>query len=144
MEERENRNIGLNTSRHVADGPRTVTREFSKTFRDGKEFKIMTRVVCKTVVVVVVGLFGLFAGHMQADVMHGAWLFDEGSGSTAHDSSGYGNNGTISGATYSTDTPFSYAGNRSLYFNGTSNYVECARQRQPAALSFYAPGLREI
>lgn len=33
------------------------------------------------------------------------WKFDEGSGTTATDSSGNGNNGTIVGATYSTDVP---------------------------------------
>ena len=36
----------------------------------------------------------------------GYWKFNEGSGSTAEDSSPNSNNGTIYGATYSTDTPF--------------------------------------
>lgn len=36
----------------------------------------------------------------------GEWLFNEGSGTTALDSSGNGNNGTITGATYTTDVPF--------------------------------------
>jgi len=55
----------------------------------------------------------------------GIWDFDEGSGSIANDSSGYNNNGTISGATYTTNTPLGrgYA----LNFNGgrinTSSFV---------------------
>jgi len=35
----------------------------------------------------------------------GEWLFNETTGTTALDSSGNGNNGTITGATYTTDTP---------------------------------------
>lgn len=35
----------------------------------------------------------------------GEWLFDEASGTTALDTSGNGNNGTITGTTYTTDTP---------------------------------------
>jgi prepilin-type N-terminal cleavage/methylation domain-containing protein len=38
----------------------------------------------------------------------GIWTFDEGSGTTAIDSSGYGNDGTIYGASYTTDTPSGY------------------------------------
>ena len=41
----------------------------------------------------------------------GYWNFNEGSGSTANDLSGNGNNGTISGATWSTDAPAQYANN---------------------------------
>ena len=39
-----------------------------------------------------------------ADLL-GEWLFNEGSGTTALDTSGNGNNGTITGATYTTDVP---------------------------------------
>ena len=35
----------------------------------------------------------------------GYWNFNEGSGNTVTDLSGNGNNGTISGATWSTDAP---------------------------------------
>ncbi len=56
----------------------------------------------------------------------GIWSFDEGSGSTAKDSSGYGNNGTISGASYTSDTPHQIvgtgAGKYALSFNGVGNY----------------------
>jgi prepilin-type N-terminal cleavage/methylation domain-containing protein len=51
----------------------------------------------------------------------GIWTFDEGSGATAIDSSGYGNDGTIYGASYTTDTPSGYG--YALEFNGTSDYV---------------------
>jgi len=40
----------------------------------------------------------------------GMWSFDEGSVTTAMDSSGYNHNGTISGATYSADTPHAEVG----------------------------------
>lgn len=57
----------------------------------------------------------------------GVWDFDEGSGTTARDGSGFGNNGTINGATYATDTPHAAlgrgAGKYALSFNGTNNYV---------------------
>jgi len=51
----------------------------------------------------------------------GVWSFDEGSGTIANDASGYGNNGTINGASYMTDTPSNtgYA----LSFDGTTNYI---------------------
>ncbi len=48
----------------------------------------------------------------------GAWSFDEGSGSTAIDSSGNGRNGTIIDATWDTGAQGS-----ALTFNGTSAYV---------------------
>ncbi len=48
---------------------------------------------------------GLTRGSALATGLVGEWLFNEGSGSTAYDSSGNGNNGTITGATYSTDVP---------------------------------------
>lgn len=55
----------------------------------------------------------------------GSWGFDEGSGATARDGSGYGNNGTISGATYVTDTPHlaagAGAGKYALSFDGVED-----------------------
>ena len=41
----------------------------------------------------------------------GYWNFNEGSGNTVNDLSGNGNNGTINGATWSTDAPAQYANN---------------------------------
>jgi len=51
----------------------------------------------------------------------GRWNFDEGSGTTTKDSSGWGSNGIISGAVYDNDTP--YGRGSSLKFNGSSDYV---------------------
>jgi hypothetical protein len=49
----------------------------------------------------------------------GWWRFDEGTGSTAKDSSEYGNDGTVYGATW-TDGKY----NKALSLNGINNYVE--------------------
>ncbi|MDP3996110.1 MAG: LamG-like jellyroll fold domain-containing protein [bacterium] len=49
----------------------------------------------------------------------GTYNFSEGSGTSLGDISGYNNNGTITGATWSTDVPHS-GKTRSLFFNGSS------------------------
>jgi prepilin-type N-terminal cleavage/methylation domain-containing protein len=59
----------------------------------------------------------------------GAWNFDEGSGSTANDTSGWGNNGSLVNSPVwrcaSTDTSYTpSAQGCSLEFNGTNNYVD--------------------
>jgi len=65
----------------------------------------------------------------------GQWLFDEGSGTTAIDTSGNGNNGTITGATYTTDVPMvarSSSANRlsvqnftsAIHYGGASNRTQ--------------------
>jgi prepilin-type N-terminal cleavage/methylation domain-containing protein len=72
------------------------------------------------------------ARHFDAQVQHIAWdsvianyNFNECAGSTLTDSSGTGNNGTISGATWSTDT---YSGTGcSLDFDGVNDYVSIPR-----------------
>ncbi|MBU0546601.1 MAG: LamG-like jellyroll fold domain-containing protein [Patescibacteria group bacterium] len=55
----------------------------------------------------------------------GIWDFDN---CTAQDASGYGNNGTISGATCSSETPYSAIGQasnqKSLSFDGVDDYVD--------------------
>ena len=57
----------------------------------------------------------------------GIWNFDDCPGGTVNDSSGYGNNGTISGASCSSDTPHSIVGTGTgkyaLSFDGTDDYV---------------------
>jgi len=50
----------------------------------------------------------------------GHWRFNEGTGSTAKDSSPFGNNGTIHGASW-VRGKFGYA----LKFDGTDDYVDC-------------------
>ena len=49
-----------------------------------------------------------------------AYSFDAGTGSTLADASGNGNNGTINGATWTTQAKFGNA----LAFNGTSSFVD--------------------
>jgi hypothetical protein len=58
----------------------------------------------------------------------GLWHFDEGSGTTANDSSGYGNDGTITGATYagSANAMFGDA----LSFDGTNGYVRVGHHNE--------------
>jgi hypothetical protein len=57
----------------------------------------------------------------------GNWNLDEGSGTTVIDSSGSNNNGTISGATYTNDTPHKAAGQGAgkyaLSFDGVNDCV---------------------
>ena len=55
----------------------------------------------------------------------GIWDFNEQSGNTVYDSSGYGNNGTIYGSASRTDeTPNNVLG-RALSFDGNNDYVDC-------------------
>jgi len=53
--------------------------------------------------------FSPFTRHESDENTVGLWHFDEGEGSTASDSSSLENDGSITGADYSTDTPFTYA-----------------------------------
>jgi len=66
-----------------------------------------------------------FAGqihHALGAYAAGVWDFNEGSGITAKDVSGQGNDGTIHGADWTGDTPNNALGN-ALSFNGSSDYV---------------------
>mgnify|MGYP000996687515 CR=1 FL=1 len=51
----------------------------------------------------------------------GYWKFDEGYGTTVYDSSGFGNNGTITGAAWTNNGKFGKA----LSFDGADDYVNC-------------------
>jgi len=55
----------------------------------------------------------------------GVWDFNKGSGPTATDASGHGNDGTIYGATWTTDTPGK--GGSALRFDGVNDYVNCGQ-----------------
>ena len=55
-------------------------------------------------------------GRVVGDQIIGEWLFDEGSGTTARDTSGNGNDGTISGATWTSGIN----GNALSFINGSS------------------------
>ena len=78
--------------------------------------------------------------HTIGDQAGGYWRFDEGSGTTANDSTGNGSTGTISGATYTTDTPSGkgYA----LFFNGVSNYIDIPVTNLPDFAAATNPGTK--
>ncbi|WDI43169.1 LamG domain-containing protein [Bremerella sp. P1] len=57
----------------------------------------------------------------------GHWKFDEGSGSVAADSTAFGNDATISGATWATDC----AGNTTLSFDGSGDRAETGSNFDP-------------
>ncbi len=67
--------------------------------------------------------------------MVGRWHFDENSGTTAGDSSGNGNDGTINGATWTTGKCGS-----ALRFDGSSDWVDCGDDASlvPTNISFEA------
>ncbi|RKY39687.1 MAG: hypothetical protein DRP76_03130 [Candidatus Omnitrophota bacterium] len=72
----------------------------------------------------ILAIFGFYGINAKASTV-GLWLFDEGTGNTVRDSSVNNNNGTIyGGATWSTDTPFSYPGNYALSFDGSNDYIK--------------------
>ncbi len=62
----------------------------------------------KRIAILTMALLMVSATSVQADLI-GEWHLDEGSGTTASDSSGYGNDGTISGATWIDDGIFGSA-----------------------------------
>jgi len=75
-------------------------------------------------------VFALTATTVQGNLV-GHWTFDEGSGTTAYDSSGNGYDGTINGgAAYTTGV----VGSGALEFNGTDSFVAVPYQ-EPLALA---------
>jgi cellobiose-specific phosphotransferase system component IIA len=60
------------------------------------------------------------AGYTQPPGLVGYWNFDQGSGTIAQDGSGYNNQGTIYGASWTSGKV-----NGALNFNGLNNYVDC-------------------
>ena len=60
------------------------------------------------------------AGSIQNEDIAGMWLFDEGSGDTADDSSGNGNDGEIFEAEWDVGRF-----GKALKFDGVSSYVNC-------------------
>jgi hypothetical protein len=59
-------------------------------------------------------------GYTQPSGLVGYWNFDQGSGTTAYDSSGNNNHGTIYGASWTSGKV-----NDALFFDGVNNYVDC-------------------
>ena len=69
---------------------------------------------------VILGLAGPVMAQSDPDLV-GWWKFDEGAGTTAQDSSGYGNNGTLNGDPQWAEGRFRGA----LEFDGAGDYVDC-------------------
>jgi len=84
----------------------------------------MTRltIICISFIIIIL----MFAGQSYADVdpetIVGIWLFDEGGGDVAIDSSGNGNDGTLNGTEWTNESKFGGA----LEFNGAGSYIEFA------------------
>ncbi len=66
------------------------------------------------------GVARVRAGYTQPPGLVGYWNFDQGSGTIAYDSSGYNNQGTIYGASWTSGKV-----NGALNFDGINNYVDC-------------------
>ena len=88
----------------------------------------MIRLTAAAVVIVVVSLIAIsliFVGQSSAKIdeknMMGVWLFDEGKGDTAKDSSPNGNHGTIDGPKWVAKGKIGTC----LEFAGTGDYVDC-------------------
>ncbi|MHC4147405.1 MAG: LamG domain-containing protein, partial [Planctomycetota bacterium] len=84
----------------------------------------MTRLTIIFISCIMVSL--MFAGQSYAKVDHetvvGIWLFDDGGGDIAQDSSGNGNDGTLNGPEWTNESRFGSA----LEFNGAGSYIEFA------------------
>lgn len=65
----------------------------------------------------------LKTAHPLANGLVGAWLFNEGTGTTLNDYSGNGNHGTLTGATHL--PTWSGVHNGSILFDGIDDYINC-------------------
>jgi len=84
-----------------------------------------TNIINDRTVFVQAQLFSQKLNNSLAESIAGEWTFYEGAGSSASDSSGNANNGTITGATWET-TKTNCVSNNCLNFNGSSDYVSKA------------------
>ena len=84
------------------------------------------RARCLLVGVVTLFILGTLAGPVHAKIdpetVVGIWLFDEGAGGVAGDASGNGNDGTLNGPQWTTQSKFGGA----LEFDGAGSYIEFA------------------
>ena len=80
------------------------------------------KVLCISFMVMSLMFVGISSVESDLGTAVGMWLFDEGSGDVAGDSSGMGNNGTIHGGAEWVDGMFGSA----LSFDGSDDYVEIA------------------
>jgi hypothetical protein len=87
---------------------------------------MFAKLVCAVSAVLVLGM----AGSVSAELI-GYWSLDENNGANTADSSGYGNNGIINGATWT-----SGKSSAALSFDGIDDYVLCA-EREGAGPGIY-------
>lgn len=85
----------------------------------------MTRLSALCISSIVILMFvGISYAQVNPNSVVAIWLFDEGSGTTARDSSGNGNDGTLKGGVKWVQGKFGKA----LEFNGTDAYVDTGQQ----------------
>ncbi|MCP4262153.1 MAG: LamG domain-containing protein [Planctomycetes bacterium] len=84
----------------------------------------MTRltIICISFIFISLMFVGQSYAEVDPETIVGVWLFDEGSGDVALDSSGNGNDGTLNGPEWTNDSKFDGA----LEFKGDGSYIEFA------------------
>lgn len=93
--------------------------------------------VCVSIIVISMILTGQSSAKIDPETVAAVWLFDEGSGKTAKDSSGNGNDGEFEGNPKWVEGKFGKA----LEFDGGSDYVDCGNNPDldnPEALTVVA------
>ncbi|KPK51405.1 MAG: hypothetical protein AMS22_10970 [Thiotrichales bacterium SG8_50] len=78
--------------------------------------------ICTSCIVVSLILTGQTYAKVDPETVVGIWLFDDGGGDVAEDSSGNGNDGTLVGPQWTSDSKFGGA----LDFDGAGSYIEFA------------------
>ncbi|MHC4533435.1 MAG: LamG domain-containing protein [Planctomycetota bacterium] len=84
----------------------------------------MTRLtmICTSFIIIILMLAGQSYAEVDLETVVGIWLFDEAGGDVAIDSSGNGNDGTLNGPEWTSESKFGGA----LEFNGADSYIEFA------------------
>jgi len=84
----------------------------------------MTRltIICISFIIAILMFSGQSHAKVDTETVVGVWLFDEGAGDIAQDSSINGNDGTLNGPEWTNESKFGGA----LEFNGAGSYIEFA------------------
>jgi hypothetical protein len=78
--------------------------------------------ICTSFIIIILMLAGQSYAEVDLETVVGIWLFDEAGGDVAIDSSGNGNDGTLNGPEWTSESKFGGA----LEFNGADSYIEFA------------------
>ncbi|UCF17762.1 MAG: hypothetical protein JSW59_09915, partial [Phycisphaerales bacterium] len=78
--------------------------------------------ICTSFIIIGLILTGQTYAQVDPETVVGIWLFDDGGGDVAKDSSGNGNDGTLFGPQWTNESQFGGA----LEFDGAGSYVEFA------------------